>query len=195
MPSHYLNQCCNVINSNLRSKPKWNLKRNLYIFIQEDAFENVVCQNSGHFVQGQMSFNEHLGTWIHLNAATYLIFRYKKNNGAEICWCKCIERTTIWISNSVLCILLTLHHNVHYYTVPACLTANGIWDMTSICHHNIVIGWSKYGLADSSIAIYSGRTWYVTITTAFHEPLTLSLHALNGTHMSPIRLQRDCESF
>ena len=25
------------------------------IFIQENAFENVVCQNGGHFVQGEMS--------------------------------------------------------------------------------------------------------------------------------------------
>ena len=24
-------------------------------FIQENAFENVVCQNGGHFVQGEMS--------------------------------------------------------------------------------------------------------------------------------------------
>ena len=26
-----------------------------YPFIQENAFENVVCQNGGHFVQGEMS--------------------------------------------------------------------------------------------------------------------------------------------
>ena len=40
--SHYLNQCCNIVNSNLRNKRQWNLKRNSYIFIQENAFENVV---------------------------------------------------------------------------------------------------------------------------------------------------------
>ena len=26
-----------------------------YLFNQENAFENVVCQNGGHFVQGEMS--------------------------------------------------------------------------------------------------------------------------------------------
>ena len=28
---------------------------NCIIFIQENAFENIVCQNGGHFVQGEMS--------------------------------------------------------------------------------------------------------------------------------------------
>ena len=40
-PSHYLNQCWDIVNSNLRYKPQWNLKRNSYIFIQENVFENV----------------------------------------------------------------------------------------------------------------------------------------------------------
>ena len=34
---------------------KWNLNRNLIIFIQENAFENAVCQYGGHFVQEEMS--------------------------------------------------------------------------------------------------------------------------------------------
>ena len=41
-PSHYLNQCWNVVNWTIRNKLQWNLKRNSYIFIQENAFENVV---------------------------------------------------------------------------------------------------------------------------------------------------------
>ena len=43
-PSHYLNQCWNIVNSNLRNKLQWNIKRNSGIFIQENAFENVVCE-------------------------------------------------------------------------------------------------------------------------------------------------------
>ena len=39
-PSHYLNQCWNVINWNLRNKLQWNS----YILIQEKAFENIVCE-------------------------------------------------------------------------------------------------------------------------------------------------------
>ena len=42
--SHYLNQCWNIVNSDIRNRLQWNLKRNSYIFIQENAFENVVCE-------------------------------------------------------------------------------------------------------------------------------------------------------
>ena len=34
---------------------QWNLKRNSIIFIQENAIENFICQNGGHFVQGEVS--------------------------------------------------------------------------------------------------------------------------------------------
>ena len=43
-PSHYLNQCWNIVNWNRRYKLQWNLKWNSYIFIQENAFVNVVCE-------------------------------------------------------------------------------------------------------------------------------------------------------
>ena len=42
MPSHYLNQCWNIVNWTLGNKIQWNLNRNSYIFIQENTFENVV---------------------------------------------------------------------------------------------------------------------------------------------------------
>ena len=40
--SHYLNQCGNIVNWTLRNKLQWNFDRNSYIFIQENAFDNVV---------------------------------------------------------------------------------------------------------------------------------------------------------
>ena len=42
-PSHYLNQCWNSINWTHRNRVQWNLNRNLYIFIEENALENAVC--------------------------------------------------------------------------------------------------------------------------------------------------------
>ena len=42
VPSHYLNQCWNVVDLTLRNKLQWNINQNSYIFIQEIAFENVV---------------------------------------------------------------------------------------------------------------------------------------------------------
>ena len=43
-PSHYLNQCWNIINWTLRNKLRWYFNWNPYFFIQENTFENVVCE-------------------------------------------------------------------------------------------------------------------------------------------------------
>ena len=43
-PSHYRNQCWNIVNWILRNKSQWNFNHNSYIFIQENSFENVVCE-------------------------------------------------------------------------------------------------------------------------------------------------------
>ena len=42
VPSHYLNQCWNIVSWTPRNKLQWNSNRNSYIFIQENPFENVV---------------------------------------------------------------------------------------------------------------------------------------------------------
>ena len=44
--SHYLNQCWNIVNMTLRNKSQWNINRDSHIFIQENAFENVICKMS-----------------------------------------------------------------------------------------------------------------------------------------------------
>ena len=43
-PSHYLIWCWNIVNWTLGNKSKWNFNQNLYIFIDENAFENVACE-------------------------------------------------------------------------------------------------------------------------------------------------------
>ena len=53
-PSHCLNQCWPIVNWTPGNKFQWNLNWNSVIFIQENAFENVVCHNGGHFVQEEM---------------------------------------------------------------------------------------------------------------------------------------------
>ena len=42
-PSHYLNQCCVIVNWTLRNKLQWNSNQNIKLFIHENAFENIVC--------------------------------------------------------------------------------------------------------------------------------------------------------
>ena len=54
MPSHYLNQCWNILNLTLNlNKLQRNLKPNSYIFIQENASEHVVWKMVGILSQPQ----------------------------------------------------------------------------------------------------------------------------------------------
>ena len=41
-PSHYLNQCWNIVNLNLSKKVQWNSNQNSYIFIQENVIQNII---------------------------------------------------------------------------------------------------------------------------------------------------------
>ena len=43
-PSHYLNQCWNIVNRTLRNKLRWKFYRSSNISIGENTFENVVCE-------------------------------------------------------------------------------------------------------------------------------------------------------
>ena len=45
--------CWNIVKSNLRNKLQWNLKQNLYIFIQGIAVENVICKMAAILSQPQ----------------------------------------------------------------------------------------------------------------------------------------------
>ena len=53
MPSHYQNQCCIIVNWTPGNKLQWNHNQNVYIFIQENAFANVVCEMTTIFSRPQ----------------------------------------------------------------------------------------------------------------------------------------------
>ena len=56
-PSHYLNQCWRIFNWTPRYKIQWHFSRNSNIFIQENAFEKVVCEMVAIFSQALMCLN------------------------------------------------------------------------------------------------------------------------------------------
>ena len=52
-PSHYLNQCWNIVNWILGKTFQWNFNWNHNIFIQENVFEIVVCETAAILPQPQ----------------------------------------------------------------------------------------------------------------------------------------------
>ena len=53
MPSHYLNQCLNIVNWTLGNKLQWHFNQSSHIFFQENALENVVWKMSAILSQPQ----------------------------------------------------------------------------------------------------------------------------------------------
>ena len=52
----YLKQCWDIVNWNFCDNRRWNLERNSYTVIQENAFENVVCIMAGILSRPQCVF-------------------------------------------------------------------------------------------------------------------------------------------
>ena len=65
--SHYLNQCCDIVNWTLRNKLQWNFNRKTNIFIQENAFEGVVCEMSAMLSRAQCANATPLNGWVEEN--------------------------------------------------------------------------------------------------------------------------------
>ena len=65
-PSHYLNQCWNIVNWTLRNKLQWNLNRNSYISFKK------------------MHFKMPSGKWRPFCLGLNFLGRLDQNNG---CWC------------------------------------------------------------------------------------------------------------
>ena len=51
---NHLNQCCLIVNFTLRNKLEWNFNQNSSIFIQENTFENVVCEMAAILSRGRL---------------------------------------------------------------------------------------------------------------------------------------------
>ena len=66
-PSHYLNQCWNIVDWTLANKLQWNLNRNLYSFVQVNAFE-IVVRKLAAILSWPQCVNT-LGLMIHSGAA------------------------------------------------------------------------------------------------------------------------------
>ena len=92
-PNHYLNQWWNIVDWNLRNRPQWNFNQNSNNFIQENAFENVVCEVASILSQPQC-VNLHrpvdiwmLGHhWFRYRPVTCLVPRHSLNDLSILCF-------------------------------------------------------------------------------------------------------------
>ena len=62
-----------IVNWTLGNKFHWNQNRNSYIFIQENAIENVVCQIGDHFCPEGDELRKVVGTWVCSNQVYHAV--------------------------------------------------------------------------------------------------------------------------
>ena len=80
-PSHYLNQCWNIVNWTPINKLQWNFDWNFNIFIQGNAFESTMCEMAAMLFRPQ-----------------YVNTLRLKHFVDNICWC-------VFLNGSI-CVLL-----------------------------------------------------------------------------------------
>ena len=131
-PSHYLNQCWNIGDRNLRSKLQWNLKRNPYLFFQNNSFQTSsakwlpfclgldelihvrqvvwqlrLCQSSGV----KSSCSNHCNSFVNIDYQCLTVASHKLYGGAN-------QRQVGYLFNSLLlqkgfpCCVSFKHHGV-----------------------------------------------------------------------------------
>ena len=71
LPSHYLNQCWDIVHWTLRNKLKWNFNGHSCIFIQENALKNGVCEMASVLSRPQCVKNVPFAMWVHSHSRSY----------------------------------------------------------------------------------------------------------------------------
>ena len=64
--NRFMNQCLNIVNLTLGNKSQWKFNRNTYIFVRENAFENVVWKIAAILSRFR------LGSWPNLDLCNYM---------------------------------------------------------------------------------------------------------------------------
>ena len=79
-PSHYLNQCWIIVDWTLGNKLQWNHNRNSNIFIQENAFESVVCETASILSRPQCG-------WTGRATISHFVLSFRRWNIVILCAC------------------------------------------------------------------------------------------------------------
>ena len=91
-PSHYLNQCWNIVNRTPRNKLPWIFYQKSCIFIQENAFENVVWKMVSIILIPNM-LHPLTGT-----VSTYIHTALMKDTSGQTAWGTALLNTIYYIT-------------------------------------------------------------------------------------------------
>ena len=129
-PSHYLNQCWNIVNSDLRNKLQWNPRRNSFFFILENTFENVVCDMASIWSRPQ---------WVKVRVSMSTSNRKKMMWFFYLC--------SIFMDSRKLLVYIVsreVHGNWGIVWVHQCPRINPVGWKASVLNHNKTSDWIRH---------------------------------------------------
>ena len=198
-PSHYLNHCWNIVNWTLGNKLQWNFNRNSNIFIQENAFENVVCKMAS-ICLGLNVLNECLyqHTWVNTSLTPLYANMWIKRFSVLIECCsegvvKCVHLPPVFRVNSLrpsdayICVGNLATIGSDNGLSPARRQAI-IWTNAGI----LLIGPLGTNLSEILIGIqtFSFTKMHLKMSSAKRRPFCLGLNVLTLLTMATIRNAR-----
>ena len=133
-PSHYLNQCWNIVNWALRNKLQWDLYRNSNIFIQGNAFESVVCEMAGILSRPQC-INK-------LAKCRQSLFAYSE---VLRIWRRSYWNTIVWV------IYLTGDPKAQHFAISFCLYSSEFFSFCRLDVDIIIVAWGEIFMKLSTI--------------------------------------------
>ena len=99
--SHYLNQCWVIVNWTLKNKRQWNFNQNRKLFIQENTYENIVCEMAAILSRGR---------WV----KSKLTLVQTSDNDWMLSWQQAIVRTNNGLGNLHIYVSLSLDDLTHW---------------------------------------------------------------------------------
>ena len=109
-PSHYLNQCWDIVNWTLRKNFQWNFNRHSCIFIQEIALKNVVCELASILLRPQcvnQPWNR-VSDIMERHWIPYVLCNHSRTTYLDLCFIINIS----WFKTSQVDMKRTFHKNI-----------------------------------------------------------------------------------
>ena len=151
----FSNQCWNIVNWTLGNKFQWNFNQNWNIFIEENTFENVVCEMLFISSRPQCVNAEETGHWV-----SFKMF-YCKFWSCEICVQECcIVLKFEWCLSSSAAEMPIQFQNDTIVQITNRLVSNTFCNKTrssdkknfKISHFSILVIWFRRKLCPNPLA-------------------------------------------
>ena len=127
-----MNQCWNIVNWIIKNKFQWILNLNLYIFIQENAFKNVICKMAA------------------------ILSRFQYVNSLTLLWQSVIQGSKAGSRATIVRQKLD-HHEVsiwHKRQVPQALTRERTAEFPRWCGWRVI--WNRYIVEAAGVFVIWG---------------------------------------